>query len=56
VRRGTVGFDAQALLSPDEVALIALDVDVYLGARQPVLVADGDEKLLEDAPGTSAAP
>jgi hypothetical protein len=55
VGRAAVGLDDQPLVAPDEVALVALDVDVHLGAREAVLVAEGEEELLEKALGTGAA-
>jgi hypothetical protein len=47
VRRAAVRLDDQPLLGPDEVALVALDVDVHLGAREAMLVAESNEQLLE---------
>jgi hypothetical protein len=47
VRGRAVGLHDEPLLGPDEVALAALDVDVHLRAREVVLVAEGEEELLE---------
>jgi len=50
-----VGLDDQALLAPDEVTLVALDVHVHLGAGEVVPVAEGQEDLLELAAGAGAS-
>jgi hypothetical protein len=47
VRPLAVRLDDQQLLTPDEVALVALDVDVHLGARKAAVVAERQEQLLE---------
>jgi hypothetical protein len=47
VRRRTVGFHYEPLIRSDEIALVALDVDDHLRAREVVFVAEGQEHLLE---------
>ena len=55
MRSGAVRLHDQPLLAPDEVALVALDVDVDLGAREVVLVAEGQEAFLEHGARPGAA-
>jgi hypothetical protein len=54
VRRAAVGLDDQPLVAPDEVALVAFDLDVDLRAGEAVLVAHRQEHLLEVGAGSGA--